>query len=434
MYETQKTERALLVIVEVEGERQIWSSQELAEELKNLVISTGIDVGGLIFVKRKEINPSLYIGKGKALELAKIVQQESVNVIIFNNNLSFTQQRNLEEIVGVKTIDRTQLILDIFARHAHTQEGALQVELAQLEYLLPRLKGKGIMLSRLGGGIGTRGPGEKKLEVDKRRISDRITKLKKDLDHLKRHRQLLRKKREKEKIPICSLVGYTNAGKTTLLNALTGEHQKTSSYLFTTLDPISRTLHLEGNLKAIVTDTVGFLYKLPPNLIEAFKATLEELHYAHLLLHIVDGSNKNYTKLIDAVNTILKDLSLLDKNIILVFNKIDKLTEEELEILKGKFPEAVFISALKKLNLDSLLRRIEKVLFGETIEVSLNISLKSLDLLNWIYEHAQVINTQYYQDRVVVAVRIKEGFLPFLNNGKVFLKKHNNFNRKQKFF
>ncbi len=434
MYETQKTERALLVIVEVEGERQPWSFQELAEELKNLVISTGIEAGDLIFVKRKEINPSLYIGRGKALELAKIAQQKSVDVIIFNNNLSFTQQRNLEEIIGIKTIDRTQLILDIFARHAHTQEGALQVELAQLEYLLPRLKGKGIMLSRLGGGIGTRGPGEKKLEVDRRRISDRITKLKKDLDHLKSHRQLLRKKREKEKIPICSLVGYTNAGKTTLLNVLTGEHQKTSSYLFTTLDPISRTLHLEGNLKAIVTDTVGFLYKLPPNLIEAFKATLEELRYAHLLLHIVDGSNKNYTKLIDAVNTILKDLSLLDKNTILVFNKIDKLTEEELEILKNKFPEAIFISALKKLNLDSLLKRVEKVLFGETIKISLNIPLENLDLLNWIYEHTQVISTHYHQDGAEVVVRIKEGFLPFLNKEGAFLKKSNNFNKKQKFF
>ena len=290
MYETEKKEKALLVVVFTEEEKREWDIEEISEEFKNLVISAGIEVTDLISVKIKKTTPSFYIGKGKAYEIAKLAQEKKADVVIFNNNLSFTQQRNLEDILMIKTIDRTQLILDIFAHHAHTQEGSIQVELAQLEYLLPRLKGRGIMLSRLGGGIGTRGPGEKKLEVDRRRIEDRISTLREKLEKIRKHRHLLREKRIKDNVKICSLVGYTNAGKTSLLNTLVDDLQKTSDSLFTTLDPVSRRLLLSDNLEVVITDTVGFLHKLPHHLIEAFQATLEELTFSDLLLHVVDVS------------------------------------------------------------------------------------------------------------------------------------------------
>ena len=306
--ETKEQERALLVVVEEQKEK--WSREALAEEFKNLVLSTGIEVADIVFVKGRQPTPSLFIGKGKAEELGMIAQEKNVNVVIFNNNLNFNQQRNLEDIFGVKTIDRTQLILDIFASHARTQEGILQVELAQFKYLLPRLKGKGIMLSRLGGGIGTRGPGEKKLEVDRRRISDRIVRLKQELEGVKQRRQVMRKKREKTNVLMCSLVGYTNAGKSTLFNALTESTERVSSSLFTTLDTVTHTFNVKNNLKAILSDTVGFIYKLPPYLVEAFKATLEELHYADLILHVVDAYSKNIERMRQAVESILEDFEL----------------------------------------------------------------------------------------------------------------------------
>ncbi len=414
MYETQKVEKALLVVVIIEKEKTVWTKEEIAEEFKNLVVSSGLEVEDIIFVKRKEPTPSYYIGKGKLLEIAQVAQEKKVDVVIFNNNLSFTQQRNIEDILGIKTIDRTQLILDIFARHASTQEGALQVELAQLEYLLPRLKGKGIMLSRLGGGIGTRGPGEKKLEIDRRRISDRIHRLKKDLENVRRHRELLRKKRKREGIKICSLVGYTNAGKSTLLNALTQAHQKVSSSLFTTLDPIARTLVLPNNLKVIVTDTVGFIYKLPDNLLEAFYATLEELSYADVLLHVVDASNRNYFKLIEAVDSILKELKLCDKPTILIFNKIDKLDQQDISILKAKYPEGCFISALKKKNIDELLKRIQEILSSDMVKVKIFVPFTSLDIVDWLYNHGRVLNKEYRESGVVVHAQLESPLLFYL--------------------
>jgi len=422
MYETEKREKALLVVVIIEEEKEGWSQEELAEEFKNLVISAGIEVVDLIFVKRKTPTPSFYIGKGKAYEIAKIAQEKKVDVVIFNNNLSFTQQRNLEEILMIKTIDRTQLILDIFARHAHTQEGSIQVELAQLEYLLPRLKGKGIMLSRLGGGIGTRGPGEKKLEVDRRRIEDRISKLKEKLEKLRRHRYLLRKRRKKENIKVCSLVGYTNAGKTTLLNALVNDTQKTSDSLFTTLDPVSRKLTLSDNLEVVITDTVGFLYKLPPNLIEAFQATLEELQFSDLLLHVVDISSKNHEKLISAVKEVLEELHLEKKPQILVFNKIDKVDSFWLNNLKVKYPQALFVSALKKINLEALLERIKKELFSLEY-FKLKIPLNFLKILDYLYTHTQVLKVEYSSQEATAWIRAQDSLIPYLEKKGIIVEK-----------
>jgi len=422
MYETVKKEKALLVVVTVGEEDQMWPQEEIIEEFRNLVFSTGIEVGDIVSVKINQPTPTFYIGKGKTFELAQRVHQQEINVVIFNNNLSYTQQKNLEEVIGVKVIDRTQLILDIFAKHAHTQEGALQVELAQLEYLLPRLKGKGIMLSRLGGGIGTRGPGEKKLEVDKRRIFDKISRLRKELAQVRKHREVIRKKRQKEEIGVCSLVGYTNAGKTTLLNVLVGEHQTTSNSLFTTLDPVSRILWVGNNFKVVITDTVGFLYRLPPNLIEAFKATLEELKFADLLLHIVDVSNKNFSRLIEAVSSILKSLELEEKKMLLVFNKIDKITQAQQEKLKKEYPEAVFISALKKINLDALLDKIYYFLSPQWVEAVVKIPFSTMEVADYLYNHSDVVKVEYKEKEAIFLVKIKRVFLSYLRKKGVMYK------------
>jgi GTP-binding protein HflX len=412
LYQTTKTEKALLVMVRIG--KELWPQEVLIEEFKNLVISTGIKVEDLVIAKKDRPTPSLYIGKGKAEELAKIVHQKNIDVVIFNNDLNFNQQRNLEDILGVKTIDRTQLILDIFAQHARTEEGILQVELAQLEYLLPRLKGKGIMLSRLGGGIGTRGPGEKKLEIDRRKISDRITHLKKELEEVRKHREIIRKKREKEGLGICSLVGYTNAGKSTLFNALTESQEKTSSFLFTTLDTVSRTLKLHSTFKIILTDTVGFIYKLPLNLIEAFKATLEELNFADLLLHVVDASISSCRRVIDSVNSILKELSLDSKPVILVFNKIDKISCEDLESLKNSYPQAIFVSALKRINLESLKEEIYRNLFKNMLEAIIKVPYNKADTLEFLHKNCEILKANYKKDNIVFWIKTKKANLEYL--------------------
>jgi len=419
MYETTKIEKALLVMVLVG--KEIWPVEVLADEFRNLVSSTGIEVNDLRIVKIKEINPAIYIGKGKAEELSLLVKEKNIDVVIFNNNLSFTQQRNLEDVFGVKTIDRTQLILDIFARHAHTKEGILQVELAQLQYLLPRLKGKGIFLSRLGGGIGTRGPGEKKLEVDRRKIKDRIKHLKEELEELKNHRALVRKKREKEKIKVCSLVGYTNAGKSTLFNALTSSSQETSNELFTTLTTKSKKFILNNNTEVLLTDTVGFIYNLPPTLVEAFKATLEELYFADLLLHVIDSSSLDIERQLSSVVKILEELNLKEKPLILIFNKIDKISPEKLDFLKDKYKEAVFISAVRGDNIDVLKNVIYKILFSDIVEVLLEVPFNLMNLSGFIYNNCEVIKTIYKENSTLYLVRVNKEKLNYLskNNLKI---------------
>ncbi|MBN2484291.1 MAG: GTPase HflX [Candidatus Omnitrophica bacterium] len=415
MYNTQdKKEKALLVVVSVKPEKETWTEEEIAAELKILVESTGIEVVEVMSVHLKEISAGRYIGKGKCEEIAELAQGLDIDVVIFNNNLTATQQRNLEDIVGVKTIDRTQLILDIFAAHAHTQEGALQVELAQLEYLLPRLKGKGIMLSRLGGGIGTRGPGERKIEIDRRRIDERITRLRKELENVRKHRDTIRKKRQKEQVQVCSLVGYTNAGKSTLLNTLTGAGRETSDSLFTTLDPVSRTFTFDNHLQIVITDTVGFIYKLPPYLVESFKATLEELQYADLLLHVVDVSNENYPKLIKAVDEILKDLELNEKHQLLIFNKIDRLSDAEIERMQVKYPEAILVSALTRANVSELLAEIQKILFVDNKTVWVTFNFAEMKILDWLYRHASVIKVNYTAEHVEVKTVIKNDLISSL--------------------
>ncbi|HEC70039.1 MAG TPA: GTPase HflX [Candidatus Omnitrophica bacterium] len=398
-------EKALLVVIDFkERERREFSFEEEREELRELVSSCGCEVVEVVKVSLKKVNPSLFVGKGKAEEISQLAWEKKAQVVIFNTDLSPTQQRNLEDIIGLKTIDRTQLILDIFAQHAKTSTGKIQVELAQLEYLLPRLKGKGIFLSRLGGGIGTRGPGEKKLEIERRRIEERITKLKKELENIRNYRQILRKKRKKEGVFTVALIGYTNAGKTSLLNSLTGENQKADFALFTTLDPLTRDLKLRE--KVVISDTVGFIHNLPQKLIEAFKATLEELEYSDLLLQVVDISRSNFEKVIRAVEDILRDLGLGDKPSFYVFNKIDKLNSSDLERIKKKYSEALYISAKYHQNLDSLIKRIEEKILESFVEVKVIVSYSQAELLNFIYKKAQILSSEYLDNKIRFKLRL----------------------------
>ncbi len=409
LHTTVKKERALLVVIKTQDET--WSREDLSLEFKNLVESTSIEIANLVSANLHRPTPNYFIGKGKVEELVEEVEDLGVDVVIFDNNLNSNQQRNLEDALGVKVIDRTQLILDIFAKHAQTQEGILQVELAQLEYLLPRLRGKGIMLSRLGGGIGTRGPGEKKLEVDRRKISDKISHLKKEIEKVKQHRDVIRKKRKRQRMRVCSLVGYTNAGKTTLFNALTQSQQVTSSALFTTLDTVTRTLDFDNNISVIVSDTVGFIYKLPPNLVDAFKATLEELHYADILLHVIDASNKNINQIKSAVDKALAELDLGKKPLVVVFNKIDQLNSQEVEVLRGKYPEASFICATKGIGIDELKQVIYENLFKDIIEVVVKVPFDMMDLSNYLHNNCEVLKTNYSEKEAIYWLRISKDTL-----------------------
>jgi GTP-binding protein HflX len=420
MHETQFGERALLVLVD-DGHLR-WPVEVIAAEFKSLVASSGIEVVDLAVVKRREFSPSLYIGTGKADEIAVFVKEAEVDVVIFNNDLKASQQRNLEDIFQVKTIDRTQLILDIFALHAHTQEGKLQVELAQLNYLLPRLKGKGVMLSRLGGGIGTRGPGETKLELDRRKIAERIVRLESDLENVRSSRETMRKKRRKEKVRLCSLVGYTSAGKSTLFNTLTKGDEKTAATLFTTLDTVTHFFIMHGNLKVLVGDTVGFIHDLPLGLVESFKATLEELEYADLLLHVVDCADKEHERLLYAVEDILKDLKLEAKPLLRVFNKIDLLDNVDREALRKEWPDAILVSAKENINLDGLREKIYQLVFGDLKEALVAVPFTAMDSLDYIHKNCEILKTDHTDKASLYLVKAKLEHLDYLRKKGLVVK------------
>jgi GTPase len=388
-------ERALLVTVDLHEKNQ-WRIDDIAKELVDLTRSTGVEVVEELSLKRHAPSPALYLGKGKAEEIAEICRGQDIDTVIFNNDLSGTQQRNLEEALKVKTIDRTQLILDIFARHARSPEGKMQVELAQLVYLLPRLSGKGVMLSRLGGGIGTRGPGEQKLEMDRRRIREKIDKLRQDIAVVRSHRKTVRKKRQEMNMPTVALVGYTNAGKSTLLNALVDAGQEVRDSLFTTLDILSKRLVLPSRQVVVLSDTVGFLYKLPHHLIEAFKATLEEVVEADLLLHVLDVSNPNFYKLNEAVYTVLRELESDTRPVITVLNKIDKLADREwLVRIKMDFPNSVAVSALQEENLQELIDMITRQFSQLVSELDIDLPFDRMDLVNLIHQEGKVLDIKY---------------------------------------
>lgn len=357
-------ERAFLVAIEFDQRRadgHAWPLADELQELEELAKSAGSRLVGHTLVRRHDPVAGTFIGTGKWDEIARSVEGAQAQVVILNQELSPSQQRNVEEIVRVKTIDRTQLILDIFAQRARSQEGKVQVELAQLGYLLPRLVGKGVVLSRLGGGIGTRGPGEQKLEVDRRRIRRRITKLNDELKKLAQRREATRQRRREAQVPVVALVGYTNAGKTTLLNRLTGALAPAENRPFTTLDPLAKRLRLPEGTWAILTDTVGFLHRLPHHLIEAFKATLEETRDASLLLHVLDASHPLALEQAEAVHEVLALLELRDKPVLTVLNKIDRVPDPRaLAFLEPRLPSPVAVSALRGQGLDGLLGAIAR--------------------------------------------------------------------------
>lgn len=414
-------ERALLVTVELKNEKGLWPLEDVAEELEELAQTGGAEIVDNISCLRDKPTPNLFIGKGKTEEIAQACRDLGIDTVIFSHDLSGTQQRNLEEAIERKTIDRTQLILDIFARHARSPEGKTQVELAQLQYLLPRLVGKGIILSRLGGGIGTRGPGEQKLEVDRRRIRKRIDKLQEDLKHHLFHHMTVRKKREEYDLPRVALVGYTNAGKSTLLNALTGAGQVVSDSLFTTLDPLTKNLQLGNGEKIVVSDTVGFLHKLPHHLIDAFKATLEEVVRADLLIHVLDIAKAGVKERARAVLEVLSGLEAGDKTIITALNKIDLLEDKLLiDELKKEFPNSVPVSAKNKLNFDLLLGEIEGNFLSRMIEAKIKIPHSKLRLLDLFYKEGKVRQIIYLQDSVSISLCLpKVLLLKLLHNKEI---------------
>jgi len=346
-------ERAILV--GLQETRQ--SHEELMDglaELSRLVESAGGQVLQMLWQRRESPNSATVIGSGKVQELALLVQDLGANLVVFDRELTPSQVRTLEEAVGVRVVDRSEVILDIFAQRARTRAGKLQVELAQLQYLLPRLAGRGRTMSRLGGGIGTRGPGETQLEMERRAIQRRIGKLRQEVEELRRHRQRLRQRREGSQIPVVALVGYTNAGKSTLLNALTHAQVYVADQLFATLDPTTRRLELPDHQAVLLTDTVGFLTELPEQLVDAFQATLEEVTEADALLHVVDLSHPNWEGQIEAVEKLLDGMPLATGPRQLVFNKIDRLDPEWVEDVRLLYPKALFVSAATGQNLNQL--------------------------------------------------------------------------------
>ena len=351
-------DRALLVSVSSAPRRQ---SEESMAELRELARSGGIEVIGCVIQQREKVDHRFLIGAGKLQDLTIHALQEAATILVFDQELNPSQIRSITDQTALKVIDRTQLILDIFAQRARSREGKLQVELAQLKYLLPRLVGKGTALSRLAGGIGGRGPGETKLEVDRRRVRRRIAQLEDELEAVRRHRRQLRAKRDKKSVPVISIIGYTNAGKSTLLNTLTRSHVLAEKRLFATLDPSSRRLRFPRDLEVIITDTVGFIRDLPRDLMVAFRATLEELERADLLLHVVDLSHPRFEDQIQAVETVLADLELGAKPCLKVFNKRDLVAREIAENLALRHA-AVAVSARDKTTLAPLIERMQSMI------------------------------------------------------------------------
>ena len=370
----ESAERAFLVTVAAKRSAGRWSAEDSMAELAQLAGTAGVEVAGKLTQRLHTPSKTHYLGKGKLEELISLKDSTSYNVVIFDDELSPTQQRNLEEILKVKVIDRSALILDIFASRAKTREGQLQVELAQHQYLLPRLAGQWSHLERLGGGIGTKGPGERQIETDRRLIRQKIHRLEAQLEAVRKHRALYRQRRKKSGIPVVAIVGYTNAGKSTLLNALSRADVFVEDKLFATLDPTTKRLALPDNRDVLITDTVGFIRKLPPTIVSSFRATLEELAEADILLHVVDLTSHNAAEQCQTVEDILADLGLANKPRITALNKIDLLVDrdktwDEETAIKDLADErapldenTVLISASKGWGLTRLLQLINRTL------------------------------------------------------------------------
>lgn len=376
------------------------------EELARLADTAGADVLLQLTQRRGRPDAATFLGRGKAEELASFCRSLGAGLVIFDRELSAAQARNLESVTGVRIIDRTQLILDIFARRARTQEGKLQVELAQLNYLLPRLVGRGTELSRLGGGIGTRGPGETKLEVDRRRIRKRIAELNEAIRDVQKHRELLRRSRKEIPVPLAALVGYTNAGKSTILKKLTGAQVLVEDKLFATLDPTTRRVVLPNNEVVLLTDTVGFIRNLPHHLVAAFRATLEEVVEADLLLHVVDASHPDLEGQMEAVERVLESLDSCTKPCITVYNKTDLVPGFKPPAGKKEF-SPVAVSALEGHGLEGMLAAIAEVLSCRRIRTTFFIPYRKTGVLSMLHEKGKVYREKHGQDGVSVEAELE---------------------------
>lgn len=401
-------ERAILVGLKTGETRDIQGVSEAdisMIELKELAQTAGALVIHQIMQKREGRDAAYLIGKGKVEELRILAQTMEADIIIFDEDISPSQQRNLEEATGVKVIDRTGLILDIFAQRARSREGKIQVELAQLQYNLPRLGGQGSVLSRLGGGIGTRGPGETKLETDKRHIRRKINALKEQLEEIKRQRSILRVERKRNRVPVVSLVGYTNAGKSLLLNTLCGANVYSENKLFATLDTTTRQLLVEDNDMILVTDTVGFIRKLPHQLMDAFKSTLEEVVYSDALVIVADSSDPYVEDHIRIVDCILAELGAAQKPTIIAYNKIDKPVEgERAKIISDR--KVIKISAKTGQGLDELKAALKSILFESRVRVRLKIPFSEGWVLPWLYANGKVLSVDYDESASLVEAEL----------------------------
>ena len=397
-------ERAILAGIEPIRQKQAWSSEESLAELERLADTAGAVVVGRFIQRKEKPDPALFLGKGKVEEISMAIQNTDASLLILDDELTPSQQHNLEQFLGIKVIDRTALILDIFAQRAHSREGKLQVELAQLKYNLPRIGGQGLVLSRLGGGIGTRGPGETKLEVDRRRIYTRIHDIEAQIGQLKKQRELHRSRRKESRIPLAALVGYTNAGKSTLLNALSGSTVFAEDKLFATLDPTTRLVSLPDKQEVLLTDTVGFIQKLPHTLVTAFHATLEEVQQADLLLHVVDCSNENYELQIAAVIEVLKELQSESKPTLYVFNKSDRLENEQVCARMLHDREGIFISASAGTHLEELKQRIEAFFRESQLELHLCIPFDEGRLVTELHRLGTVKAAEYIEQGTLLHV------------------------------
>lgn len=398
----EETERVILVGVATRENEDV---QESLDELEELAETAGAQVVGRVVQSREGIHPGYYVGTGKLEEIQMAVRGLDATGIICDDELSPSQMNNLERELECKVMDRTVVILDIFAARAKTSEGKIQVELAQLRYRAARLTGLGTSLSRLGGGIGTRGPGEKKLEMDRRLIKTRISQLKRELEQVKRHRELLREGRKKDNLLTGAIVGYTNAGKSTLLNTLTHAGVLEEDKLFATLDPTTRVLELPGKQKIYLTDTVGFIRKLPHHLIEAFKSTLEEAKYADVIIHVVDASNPQRDQQTYVVYETLKELGVKDKKVVTLFNKQDKISKEE--IFRDFQADYVLkISARTGQGLEDFKKVMEKILIENQIYLERNYSYQEAGKIQLIRKYGQLLEEEYTPEGIYVKARV----------------------------
>ena len=407
LYEVeQETERVILVgVSQQDGD----DAEDSVAELAELVETAGAVVVGTLIQKRENIHPGTYVGTGKVFELEELIEQTGATGIVCDDELSPAQLKNLEEALKTKVMDRTLIILDIFATRASTSEGKIQVELAQLKYRLSRLSGLGRSLSRLGGGIGTRGPGEKKLEMDRRLINSRVAQLNRELKEVQRHREVNRQQRKRSRIPVVAVVGYTNAGKSTLLNHLTNAEVLEEDKLFATLDPTTRILELTNNQKVLMTDTVGFNRKLPHHLIDAFRSTLEEAKYADIILHVVDASNPQMDKQMYIVYDTLRNLEVEGKKIITAFNKTDRIGQPE-PLHDFRAERTVHISAKYGDGLEDLKNILEEILREEKDFLECTIPYRDAGVIQKIREKGELLSEEYREDGIFVRAWVPKEF------------------------